>query len=236
MAGELAKLDVLVVAAYGMILSEKILKCPGYGCINIHTSLLPRWRGAAPIQHAILAGDKETGITIMQMDAGLDTGDILYQEACPVYDDDTSGLLHDRLADLGFKCLLNTLDMIFKKQTHPRRQDNSLATYAAKILKADAKIDWNRPVQEIHRLIRAMNPSPVAYTEFNDTTLRIWEAKVLDQDTSDIEPGAVINYSADGLDISTKDKALRVCKLQLPGKLALDCRDFYNGNPGFCAT
>jgi methionyl-tRNA formyltransferase len=232
MLPDLKGIDLLVVAAYGMILTEKVLKQPKFGCINVHTSLLPRWRGAAPIQHAILSGDKETGITIMQMDAGLDTGDILYQETCPIDKNDTAGTLHDKLADIGGKCLLITLDMLRTERLTPRAQDESQATYAAKINKQDGEIDWLKPALEIERLVRAMNPAPVAYTELNGKTLRIWEAEVLEIETHNARPGTIINYSPENLDIVAGKGAVRIHKLQMPGKKILGYRDFYNGNPG----
>lgn len=224
--------DLLVVAAYGMILTGKILETPRHGCINVHTSLLPRWRGAAPIQHAILAGDKETGITIMQMDEGLDTGNILYQKSCAILDTDTCESLQNRLADLGAECLLKTLDMIVNGNLQSLAQDDDEASYAAKIQKSDARIDWTKPANEISRLVRAMNPAPVAFCDLGDQMIRVWQAEVLNGDTPDIAPGTVINYGPEGLDIATKDHPLRITQLQLPGKKALSVQDAYNGNPG----
>jgi methionyl-tRNA formyltransferase len=226
----LESLDVMVVAAYGMILPEAILNRPRYGCINVHASLLPRWRGAAPIQRAILAGDRETGITIMQMDAGLDTGDILYQAPCPIRSDDTAGSLHDTLAALGGKCLLNVLERLAARDLTAVPQSEAGATYADKIRKEEARIDWSRPAVEIDRRIRAFNPAPLAYTVLEDVTLRIWQAMILNG-AKTAPPGTIAGYSAAGLDISTGDGILRVLKLQLPGKKVLACRDFYHGNP-----
>ena len=228
---QLGNLDVLVVAAYGMILSEFILQLPRYGCINIHTSLLPRWRGAAPIQRALLAGDNKTGITIIQIYAGLDTGDILYQETCPINPKETSGTLHDKLAILGGQCLLATLDKMMANQLSPEAQDNALAIYAEKIQKQDAYIDWSKSANEIERLVRAMNPVPVAFSELNNIPVRIWDAEILDTDTSHTPPGTIINYSAIGLDVASRDYAIRIQRLQLPGKKVLGCGDFYNGYP-----
>jgi methionyl-tRNA formyltransferase len=232
-ANELSNLDVLVVAAYGLILAEDIIRRPRYGCINIHTSLLPRWRGAAPIQHSIIAGDTETGITIMQMDAGLDTGDIIIQKSCPIKQSDTSGILHDKLAKLGGECILHFLDslMINTVQTIP--QDSTLATYASKIHKHDARVDWSKTAVEIDRLIRAMNPAPIAYFDLNNTTIRIWEAEILENFSKKLHPGAIVDYSASGVDIATADKIIRILKLQLPGKKVLTSQEFYNGNPIF---
>jgi methionyl-tRNA formyltransferase len=230
---ELSNLDVLVVAAYGLILSDDIICRPRFGCINIHTSLLPHWRGAAPIQHSILSGDTETGITIMQMDSGLDTGDIILQKACPINKNDTSGILHDKLAKLGGECILHTLDSLMINKIQPIPQDNRLATYASKIHKHDARVDWSKTAVEIDRLIRAMNPAPIAYFNLNNTIIRIWEAEIVENISRTMHPGDIVDYSANGVDIATADKTIRILKLQLPGKKVLTSRDFYNGNPFF---
>ncbi len=233
---DLGQLDVLVVAAYGMLIPGLVLKRPRFGCINIHTSLLPRWRGAAPVQWAILAGDVETGITIMQMDAGLDTGDILYQQSCPIHPTDTAGILFESLAVIGSDCLLKTLHKISLRSVNPVRQPEAGVSYAHKIQKSDALIDWHRSAIEIDRQIRAFNPEPVAFTILNTHMIRIWQAEILDIQTREIPPGTVLNFSAAGLDITTNDKVIRIMKLQLPGKQVMDCRDFFNGNPRFWST
>lgn len=230
--GMLDEIDVLVVAAFGMILPKTVLLRPRYGCINVHTSLLPRWRGAAPIQRAILAGDTVTGITIIQMDAGLDTGDILYQKTCPLLPDDTAQTLHDRLAGLGAECTLTVLEMIINHTLHPRKQNEIGVCYAHKIQKSDAQINWLMPATEIERMVRAFNPAPIAYTELNGWMLRIWEATLIET-TGDHPPGTIINYSARGIDVMAGDGAIRLLKLQLPGKKVMDSRDFFNGNPWF---
>jgi len=230
----LARADVLVVAAYGMILPEVVLDMPRFGCINIHTSLLPRWRGAAPIQRAIQAGDPVTGITLIQMDAGLDTGDILYQQACPIEPQDTAGSLHYKLADIGSECTLITLDMVSQGRLAPTPQPENGVTYANKIQKVEALINWEKPAVEIDRQIRAFNPAPVAYTTLNGQAMRIWQATVVhDSPGSGLPPGNIVNYSAAGIDVSTGDKLIRILKLQLPGKNTVSCRDFFNGNPEF---
>lgn len=233
---DLHNIDVLVVAAYGMIIPASVLAKPRYGCVNIHTSLLPRWRGAAPIQRAILAGDAITGITIIQMDAGLDTGDILYQESIPIQANDTSGTLHARLTLLGSKCIRAVLERMAEKSLHPMPQPGEGITYAQKILKQEAKIAWTKPALDIDRQIRAFNPAPVAYTDFDDKTFRIWEITVLNQSTQGVVPGTLVGYSADGIDIATGDKVIRILKLQPPGKKAMSARDFFNGNPGFARS
>ena len=231
LASKLSKLDAMVVTAYGMILTKSILSQPRYGCINIHTSLLPSWRGAAPIQHAILAGDNKTGITIIKMDAGLDTGDILHQKSCLINKNETAGSLEDKLAKLGGQSVLTTLEKLSRNQTQPKPQKDHLATYAKKINKQDARIDWSKSANEIDRFIRAMNPSPVAFTELNNCLIRVWAAEITDTYTKDIPSGTVLSYSSTGLNISTKDKAIRILKLQLPGKKILPCKEFYNGYP-----
>jgi methionyl-tRNA formyltransferase len=225
--------DVLIVAAYGMILPEALLSRPRFGCINIHTSLLPRWRGAAPIQRAILAGDQQTGITIMQMDSGLDTGDILYQQTCPILATDTSGSLHDKMAVIGSECILTVLNRLQNGSLTPVQQDAVGITYANKIQKSEAEIDWDNPAAVIDRQIRAFNPAPVAYTTLNNQAMRIWQAQILDQPGYLSTPGTIVKYSPEGIDVSTTDKVIRIEKLQVPGKKTVGVRDFFNGNPGY---
>lgn len=225
--------DVMVVAAYGLILPPVVLDIPRLGCLNIHASLLPRWRGAAPIQHAIAAGDKESGITIMQMNTGLDTGDILQLSACPITNDDTGGSLHDRLAEIGAKALLQTLKDLDSKKIKSIPQDNSLATYAHKLEKKEAQINWQNSAVEIERLIRAFNPWPVAFTMLNDKPLRIWQAKVLDSrsDTqADVKPGTIISCDKKGIDIRCGEGVLRLLKLQPSGSKTMDVASFMNGH------
>jgi len=213
--------DILVVVAYGLILPLPILKTPTFGCINVHASLLPRWRGAAPIQRAILAGDSSTGVTIMQMDEGLDTGDMLYKLECPIHLNDTAETLHDRLCVLGAKALLKTLDSL--TEIKPEKQNTSLATYAAKISKEEAELDWNTQAAELHRKICAFNPKPVAWSG----VLRVWEAVVLDERCV-AKPGMIIRASAEGIDVATREGVLRVQKIQLPGARALPVSDVLN--------
>jgi len=221
--------DVMVVAAYGLILPQVVLDIPRLGCLNIHASLLPRWRGAAPIQRAIAAGDKESGITIMQMNAGLDTGDILQLTSCPITDKDSGGDLHDRLAVMGAKAILETLKDLDRDNTKPIKQDDSLATYAHKLDKKEAIINWQNPATDIERLIRAFNPWPVAFTYLNDKTLRIWQAQALIEN-SDLEPGTVIACDKKGIDISCGEGTLRLLKLQPSGSKAMDVAAFMNGH------
>lgn len=230
---ELHHMDVLVVAAYGMIIPQTVLNRPRFGCINIHTSLLPRWRGAAPVQRAILAGDDLTGVTIMQMDAGLDTGDILLQRSCPISQSDTSADLLEKLSILGSECIIKTLEQIRQQILVKVKQADNGITYAHKIQKSEAQIDWNKSAAEIDRQIRAFNPAPIAYSTIAHHPARIWQAAILDKQVPDAQPGTIIGYSAAGLDITAADLSIRILKLQLPGKKVTGIKDFYNGNPRF---
>lgn len=221
--------DVMIVAAYGLILPQVVLDIPRLGCLNIHASLLPRWRGAAPIQRAIAAGDKESGITIMQMNAGLDTGDILQLSPCLISDEDNGGSLHDRLAEIGANAILETLTNLTNNKITPVPQDDALATYAHKLDKQEAQINWQNSAIEIDRLIRAFNPWPVAFTLLDDKPLRIWQAQVLEIKTG-AKPGTVIACDKKGIDISCGDGVLRILKLQPSGSKAMDVAAFMNGH------
>ena len=221
--------DVMIVAAYGLILPQIILDMPQYGCLNIHGSLLPRWRGAAPIHRAIQAGDVETGVTIMQMAAGLDTGNMLLKVTCPITSEDTGQTIHDRLANDGAKALLEVLALMAEDKLTPTVQDESLTSYAHKLEKAEAEIDWSQSAQQIDQTIRAFNPWPVAFTQFNGKPLRLFMSKVV-AGKSSVEPaGTVIDESPAGIEIVTGDGVLSFSRLQLPGKKAMDVRDFLNG-------
>jgi len=221
------KADVMVVAAYGMLLPATVLRIPRLGCINIHPSLLPRWRGAAPIQRAIYAGDTITGVTIMQMDAGLDTGPILLTRQYVMDPDETSQTLHDALAKLGAEALIETLNLLATDKMEPKTQENHLATYAHKITKEEALIDWTRPAVELEREIRAFNPWPIAYTSWQGQHVRIWRAKAIAKQQS-AEPRTIVHASQDGIDIATGEGVLRLLQLQLPGGKVLTAADFYN--------
>ena len=230
---ELTGFDILVVVAYGLILPAAILERPRLGCINVHTSLLPRWRGAAPIQRAIEAGDTETGVSIMQMQAGLDTGPVLHQVRCPVTTTDTSATLHDKLTTLGATALLDTLNNLSQgKDVYPVVQDERLATYAAKISKQEAVLDWSMPAVDLERKIRAFYPAPMAQAEFKQTTFHIQEARVLDQPVNDL-PGEIIAYSNEGIDVATAAGVLRMLKIQPAGKRMMTAGEFLNGRPDF---
>lgn len=226
--------DLMLVVAYGLLITPEVLAKPKLGCINIHTSLLPRWRGAAPIQRAIEAGDKETGISFMQMDQGLDTGLILQQLNCSIDEHDTGGQLHDRLAEISATNINSFLSNIAEKKSTALKQDDSKSTYANKISKQEAKIDWNRPSIELERKVRAFNPFPVAHTQINNLNIRIWETEVKN-DRSDLSPGTVLNNKT-SLDIVTGDGVLAISKLQIPGKRIMTAKDFLNGHPDFFTT
>ncbi len=226
--------DVMVVVAYGLILPEAVLQAPKYGCLNIHASILPRWRGAAPIQRAILAGDSQSGVTIMQMDKGLDTGAMLNVKTCAITEEDTGSALHDKLASLGAIALLQTLGDIMADQLQPQPQDDSQATYAHKLDKQEAHIDWQQEAAAtIVRKIQAFNSWPVAYTDYNGKSLRLWQARLLPQDKTDRADsdslGKVIAESASGIDIVARDGLVRVLELQMPGKKRILVKDFING-------
>lgn len=225
------KPDLMIVVAYGLILPEAILKIPKLGCINVHASLLPRWRGAAPIQQAVLAGDEQSGITIMQMDVGLDTGDILYQKACSIERKDTSKMLHERLAVLGSLALIESLEKLINNNLKPVAQDDSQATYAHKINKEDGNLDWTEPSKLLERKIRAFNSSPVAYTHLESNVIRIWEAEILNVKVEPTTlPGTLLQISKHGIDVATGDQILRLTKLQLPGGRPLEVQDILNAH------
>lgn len=229
--------DLMIVAAYGLLLPPSVLETPSYGCLNIHASLLPRWRGAAPIQRAILAGDAETGITIMQMNEGLDTGDMVLKLATPIEQQDTGGSLHDRLAELGAEAILQTLTNISAQPPKAEKQDDKLASYAKKLNKTEAWIDWRQSATEIDRHIRAFNPWPTCQSKLADKIIRIHEAHILqhtktdDTTTPHNNSGEIIAYSKHGIDIQCGQGQLRLNKCQLPGSRAMAVADLHNGHP-----
>lgn len=227
---ELASLDadIMVVAAYGLILPVSVLETPTLGCINIHGSLLPRWRGAAPIQRAIETGDAETGITIMQMAKGLDTGDMLLKKAVPIGPDTIAATLHDELARLGAEGVLEVLPELCDGSLCGEVQDASQANYAAKITKEEAAIDWSQPAAVIARKVAAFNPFPIAFTTLGGKPLRIWRAHLSDERVAG-EPGTVTVSPSQEILVATGEGTLSLDSLQLPGKKALDVKTFLNG-------
>ncbi|WP_207060751.1 methionyl-tRNA formyltransferase [Motiliproteus sp. SC1-56] len=226
---ELAALepDLMVVVAYGLLLPKAVLDIPRLGCINVHASLLPRWRGAAPIERALLAGDEETGITIMQMDEGLDTGDMLLKKRCPIAADDTSHKLHERLMGLGAEALDEALENIALGRAVPEPQDETRACYAAKLTKAEGALDWALPAAELDRRIRGLNPRPVAFSDLNGERVRIWDA-FLTKESSERPPGELICAEKEGLKVATGSGVLVITRMQLPGKKQLPVADLLN--------
>lgn len=219
--------DVMVVVAYGVILPSTVLDTPRLGCVNVHGSLLPRWRGAAPIHRAIQAGDTETGVTIMQLEEGMDTGPMLSHVACPIKQNDTTKIIHDRLSELGAEALLIALDDLDHGRATPQAQNNELATYAKKIEKGEAKIDWQKSAKEIDRHIRAFNPWPVAYTAIDGETIKLWQATQKEDQTHEV-PGTIIQATKEGIDVATAEGVISLQQLQLPGGKILSAEDILN--------
>ncbi|RDI98980.1 methionyl-tRNA formyltransferase [Dyella solisilvae] len=220
--------DLMVVVAYGLILPRKVLAIPRLGCWNVHASLLPRWRGAAPIQRAILAGDAESGVDLMQMEAGLDTGPVLLERRTPISREDTGGSLHDRLAALGAEVLAEGLARVMAGESMVARpQPDEGVTYAHKLDKAEARLDFSRPAIELERQVRAFDPWPVAEGEVGGETLRVWAARAVDG-REGAEPGSVLGMSRDGIDIACGEGALRVTALQRAGGKRITAADYCN--------
>ncbi len=224
--------DLIVVAAFGQILPQALLEVPRYGCINVHASLLPRYRGAAPINWCIINGETETGVTIMQMNAGLDTGDMLLKRATPIGPDEDAQLLHDRLAAIGADALGEALDLLVEGRLIPEKQDDLLANYAPMLKKEDGFIDWNREPAAIMNLVRGLNPWPGAYTVLDGKMLKIYRCRVTDGRGT---PGTVLLADRSGVVVACREGGLVIEELQLEGKKRLPARDFlagYNIKPG----
>jgi len=220
--------DLMVVVAYGLILPKKVLAIPRLGCWNVHASLLPRWRGAAPIQRAILAGDSETGVDLMQMEAGLDTGPVLIERRTPIGDEDTGGTLHDRLAGLGADALAEGLARIARGETlTAHAQAETGVEYARKLDKSEARLDWNEPAPALARKVRAFDPWPVAEAEIHGERLRIWSARAI-EGTSGAAPGTIVGGGRDALDVATGDGVLRIVEVQREGGRRVGVRDWQN--------
>ncbi|MEQ4531428.1 MAG: methionyl-tRNA formyltransferase [Mixta sp.] len=219
--------DVMVVVAYGLILPQAVLDMPRLGCINVHGSLLPRWRGAAPIQRSLWAGDDETGVTIMQMDAGLDTGGMLLKLACPITAADTSATLYARLAELGPQGLLQTLTHLSQGNIKPEPQDDNLATYAEKLSKEEAQLNWSLSAAQLERCIRAFNPWPVSYFYIDEQPVKVWQASVLPHQDG-YQPGEIVQADKSGIQVATSEGILNIQTLQPAGKKAMSVQDILN--------
>jgi methionyl-tRNA formyltransferase len=220
--------DLLIVVAYGLILPPTILNVPAHGCWNIHASLLPRWRGAAPIQRAIEAGDSETGVCIMQMDEGLDTGPVLHRVTVPIGESETGGSLHDKLAEVGADALLSCIEALASgTPPEPVKQAEQGLSYARKLLKAEAQISWQEPAQQLERQVRAFNPWPVAWCIINGERTRIWRAAYEKRD-HDKEPGTVLKANKGGIEIATGEQVLRLLELQRPGGKRISAAEYLN--------
>jgi len=226
--------DIMVVVAYGLILPKAVLEMPRLGCINVHGSLLPRWRGAAPIQRSLWAGDDETGVTIMQMDVGLDTGDMLYKLACPITPDDTSASLYDKLAELGPQGLIETLQLLASGKAKPEVQDESKVTYAEKLSKEEALLDWSLSAAQLERCIRAFNPWPMSYFMMDGQPVKVWKASVIET-TMNAVPGTILEADKQGIQIATAQGVLNIEELQPAGKKAMKAQDLLNSRKAFFA-
>lgn len=222
--------DIMVVVAYGLLLPQAVLDTPKLGCINVHGSLLPRWRGAAPIQRAILAGDNSSGITIMQMEAGLDTGPMLLKAETPITQDDTSASLYAKLASLGCTSLIEALDALQESALTPQVQDDAQANYASKLVKAEGAINWHQSAKEISLQVRGLNPWPVAYSDWQNNRLRIWIASPLET-VSNKEPGTLVAIDKTGIEVACGSGHLKITQLQWPGGKALSQNELMNLKP-----
>ncbi|WP_100912358.1 methionyl-tRNA formyltransferase [Pseudoalteromonas spongiae] len=225
--------DIMVVVAYGLLLPKVVLETPNLGCINVHGSILPRWRGAAPIQRAIWAGDAETGVTIMQMDEGLDTGDMISIATCPIEAADTSASLYSKLAELGPTALVDTLATIADGTATPEKQNDELANYAKKLSKDEANIDWHMPAQQIERNIRAFNPWPICFTQMQGNTVKIYAAELVEKTGN---PGEILAADKTGITVATTEGALKITQLQPQGKKPMSAQDFLNGRADWVAV
>ncbi|WP_392558763.1 methionyl-tRNA formyltransferase [Orbus mooreae] len=227
--------DIMIVVAYGLILPQAVLNLPKLGCLNVHGSLLPRWRGAAPIQRACWAGDTETGITIMQMDAGLDTGDMLFKVTCPITSNDTSASLYDKLAQLGPDALLETLTLITSGKAIAQKQEQSLVTYAEKLSKQEAKLDWQLSAEQLERCIRAFNPWPISYFEINGEPIKVWQANVINQNSQQA-PGTILQANKQGIQVATAKGIINLTQLQPAGKKPMSAADVLNSRQSWFAV
>ncbi|MDC9821363.1 methionyl-tRNA formyltransferase [Pectobacterium polonicum] len=219
--------DVMVVVAYGLILPQPVLSMPRLGCINVHGSLLPLWRGAAPIQRALWAGDSETGVTIMQMDVGLDTGAMLHKISCPILPQDTSATLYDKLAELGPRGLLETLKQLADGSAVSEAQNDTLATYAEKLSKEEARLNWQLSAEQLERCIRAFNPWPISYFIVDEQPVKVWKAEIITK-AHDSQPGTIIQADKQGIQVATAAGILNIQELQPAGKKVMSAQDLLN--------
>jgi methionyl-tRNA formyltransferase len=226
--------DIMIVVAYGLILPTAILNTPRLGCLNVHGSLLPKWRGAAPIQRSIWAGDIETGVTVMQMDEGLDTGAMLSKHSLSISKEDTSASLYQKLAEVGPEALLETLNKL--TQLQPQIQDDELASYAKKLSKEEAKIDWGLSAEQLERNVRAFNPWPVAFFTLNDSNIKVYSSDVIKNEDPDIPIGQIVKSDKQGILVATGKECLLITKLQLPGKKPMSAVDVLNGRADWFAV
>ena len=220
--------DLMVVVAYGLILTQTVLDTPKLGCINIHGSLLPRWRGAAPINRAIMAGDQQTGVTIMRVVKQLDAGDMLHKTVCTIGEQETASELHDRMMVMGAEGLAKTLALMEAKQLNPEKQDEALVTYAHKLDKSESELDWTHSAGDLARQVRGLNAWPVAQTKMTDKVMRVWQAEVIAGDAN-ATPGTILDDSKH-IDVATGDGILRLLEIQLPGKKRMQVTDFLNAH------
>ena len=225
--------DVMVVVAYGLILSKAILQTPKYGCLNVHGSLLPKWRGAAPIQRAIWAGDKFTGVSIMQMDEGLDTGDVLLEKSMAITPTATSATLYEDLAEIGPQALIETLDNL--KDLVPVKQNEEDVSYAKKLSKEEAQLNWQLPAKQLARNIRAFNPWPVSWFSYHNQMIKVWRAEIVEA-IDEAVPGTIVSADKTGIEVATAEHNLKLTTLQIPGKRQQSVEDIINGKPDLFVT
>jgi len=221
--------DIFVVTAYGQILPEKILNMPKFGCINVHASLLPKYRGAAPIQWAIINGEKVTGVTIMYMEKGLDTGDMILKKEIAIAEDDTYGSLHDKMSEIGALALIDAIELLEKGEVKPEKQNDEASCYAKKINKEFGKIDWNKNSKEILNIIKGLNPTPGAYTFLNGEVFKIWRAEEYQCDSG--KAGIIVDVNKKGFIVKTNDSAIIVTEVQAKGGKKMSCADYLRGHP-----
>ena len=220
--------DLMVVVAYGLILTQEVLDIPKLGCLNIHGSLLPRWRGAAPINRAIMAGDKETGVTIMRVVQKLDAGDMLHKTVCAIGEHETATELHDRMMVMGAEGLRKTLELMQANQLNPEKQDEALVTYAHKLDKSESELDWAQSASDLARQVRGLNAWPVAQTKLENKVMRVWQAEVVAGDSS-ATPGMILDDKKH-IDVATGEGVLRLLEIQMPGKKRMQVADFLNAH------